>query len=245
MRDRAALCGHVARAARSEPRRPNSLWSEPVQGVIKSYDPATKDGIVVRDTDLVEFDLGRDALDGSLFRMLRQGQRVCFELDDAGLATQLSLGSEVDMGTPAFRGARTPRRSPDRGPWRRSPSTDNVTERAQHSRVIPVRSLRTESTSNRGKQWQSAPATNSSRTGSSTGGRSSTGLGRVVRRHRRGVRPAVPAARRQRHLRAAERGQASEQLPGAVGPQRRRPRRGPHLHRLAASGRRRPDQQLA
>ena len=79
-----------------------------MQGVIKSYDPATKDGIVVRDTDLVEFDLGPDALDGSLFRMLRQGQRVCFELDDRGLATGLNLGSEVDMGTPAFLGSADP-----------------------------------------------------------------------------------------------------------------------------------------
>ena len=58
-----------------------------MQGVIKSYDPATKDGIVVRDTDLAEFDLSRQELDGSLFRMLRQGQRVCFELDDQGLAS--------------------------------------------------------------------------------------------------------------------------------------------------------------
>lgn len=73
-----------------------------MQGVIKSYDPATKDGIVVRDTDLAEFDLASNALDGSLFRMLRQGQRVCFELDESGRATGLSLGSEVDMGTPAF-----------------------------------------------------------------------------------------------------------------------------------------------
>lgn len=73
-----------------------------MQGVIKSYDPATKDGIVVRDTDLGEFDLSPAALDGSLFRMLRQGQRVCFELDPAGRAVALSLGSEVDMGTPAF-----------------------------------------------------------------------------------------------------------------------------------------------
>ncbi len=79
-----------------------------MQGVIKSYDPATKDGIVVRDTDLVEFDLSRDALDGSLFRMLRQGQRVCFELDAAGLATGMLMGSEVDMGTPAFLGSADP-----------------------------------------------------------------------------------------------------------------------------------------
>ena len=32
--------------------------------------------------------------------MLRQGQRVIFDLDDAGRATGLRIGSEVDMGTP-------------------------------------------------------------------------------------------------------------------------------------------------
>ena len=34
------------------------------------------------------------------FRMVRQGQRVIFDLDEQGLATQLRLGSEVDLGTP-------------------------------------------------------------------------------------------------------------------------------------------------
>ena len=34
--------------------------------------------------------------------MLRQGQRVIFDLEDSGLATNLRLGSEVDMGTPDF-----------------------------------------------------------------------------------------------------------------------------------------------
>jgi cold shock CspA family protein len=71
-----------------------------VQGVIKSYDPATGDGLVVRDTDLSEYDLAADALDGSVFRMLRQGQRVVFDLDDQGRASRLRLGREVDMGTP-------------------------------------------------------------------------------------------------------------------------------------------------
>jgi CspA family cold shock protein len=71
-----------------------------VQGVIKSYDPATGDGLVVRDTDLSEYDLAADALDGSVFRMLRQGQRVVFDLDDQGRASRLRLGSEVEMGTP-------------------------------------------------------------------------------------------------------------------------------------------------
>ena len=73
-----------------------------MQGVIKSYDPGTGDGVVVRDTDMSEYDLAGDALAGSVFRMLRQGQRVCFDLDRSGRATQLSLGSEIDMGTPDF-----------------------------------------------------------------------------------------------------------------------------------------------
>ncbi|MEI7547923.1 MAG: cold-shock protein [Actinomycetota bacterium] len=71
-----------------------------MQGVIKSYDPESGDGIVVRDTDLNEVDLAGNALDGSLFRMLRQGQRVIFDLDTDGRATALRLGSEIDMETP-------------------------------------------------------------------------------------------------------------------------------------------------
>ena len=71
-----------------------------MQGVIKSYDPGTGDGIVIRETDFAEFDLAAGALDGSVFRMLRQGQRVLFVLDTDQRATSLSLGSEVDMGTP-------------------------------------------------------------------------------------------------------------------------------------------------
>ncbi|MDO8391253.1 MAG: cold-shock protein [Actinomycetota bacterium] len=71
-----------------------------MQGVIKSYDPTSGDGIVVRDTDLKEVDLAGNALDGSLFRMLRQGQRVIFDLDTDGRATALRLGSEIDMETP-------------------------------------------------------------------------------------------------------------------------------------------------
>ena len=71
-----------------------------MQGVVKSYDPETGDGSVVSDTTLAEFDLAVDALEGSIFRMLRQGQRVVFNVDDAGRATKLRLGSEADMTTP-------------------------------------------------------------------------------------------------------------------------------------------------
>ena len=73
-----------------------------MQGVIKSYDPGTGDGVVVSDTDWVEYDLAEGALVGSVFRMLRQGQRVIFDLDGEERATSLRLGSEVDMGTPGF-----------------------------------------------------------------------------------------------------------------------------------------------
>jgi CspA family cold shock protein len=84
-----------------------------LQGVIKSYDPSTGDGTVVTDTDLAEYDLAADALTGSVFRMLRQGQRVCFELDGDGRATRLSLGSERDMGTPDLDAHAEPVPEPD------------------------------------------------------------------------------------------------------------------------------------
>ncbi|MEO6120581.1 MAG: hypothetical protein ABIW46_09300 [Acidimicrobiales bacterium] len=72
-----------------------------MQGVVRSYDPGTRIGVIVRDTpDRSEYDLAVGALDGSIFRMLRQGQRVVFDLDAGGQATRVRLGSEVDMATP-------------------------------------------------------------------------------------------------------------------------------------------------
>lgn len=72
-----------------------------MQGVIKSYDPASGGGLVITDSaGLPEYELAANALEGSVFRMLRQGQRVVFDLDDAGLATKVRIGAEVDMGLP-------------------------------------------------------------------------------------------------------------------------------------------------
>jgi len=73
-----------------------------MQGVVKAFDPSTGDGLVLRDTDLSEFELAPDALVGSVFRMLRQGQRVVFDLNEQGRATRVRLGSEADMKTPGF-----------------------------------------------------------------------------------------------------------------------------------------------
>ena len=71
-----------------------------MQGVIRSYDPTSGEGVVVCDHDRSELTLAADALDGSIFRMLRQGQRIVFEVDGEGRATHVRAGSEVDMGLP-------------------------------------------------------------------------------------------------------------------------------------------------
>ncbi len=71
-----------------------------MQGVIKSFDPISRDGVLVNEADMADVDLAENALEGSILRMLRPGQRVQFDLDADGLATSLRLGSEVDMSTP-------------------------------------------------------------------------------------------------------------------------------------------------
>jgi CspA family cold shock protein len=71
-----------------------------VQGVVRTFDPQTREGILVCDTDRSEYVLATDALEGSLFRMLRQGQRINFEVDGEGRATHVRIGSEPDMGLP-------------------------------------------------------------------------------------------------------------------------------------------------
>jgi cold shock CspA family protein len=71
-----------------------------VQGVVRTYDPLTGEGLLISDGDRAEYVLALDALEGSLFRMLRQGQRVNFDLDAAGRATRVRIGSEPDMGLP-------------------------------------------------------------------------------------------------------------------------------------------------
>ena len=50
-------------------------------GVVKSYDPNTGNGIVILDTDKTEVFLAPGSLKGSIFRTLRQGQRVNFDIE--------------------------------------------------------------------------------------------------------------------------------------------------------------------
>ncbi len=68
--------------------------------------------------------------------------------------------------------------------------------------------------------------------------------GPLVRRLEGRIPGYAQGAGRRRHRDVAQPGQAAQLDPRALGPARRRPRRGPDLHLLEVEGRRRPDQQL-
>ena len=72
-----------------------------MQGVVRIFDPISGEGIVVNEADRDELAFAADALEGSLFRTLRQGQRINFDLDADGRAIKVRFGSEVDMGLPS------------------------------------------------------------------------------------------------------------------------------------------------
>ena len=68
-----------------------------MQGFVKMYDPNSGAGVVVRDDDRSEVYLRPGALSGSIFRSLRQGQRINFELetiDGKPFATSVRVGSD-------------------------------------------------------------------------------------------------------------------------------------------------------
>jgi len=71
-----------------------------MQGVVKVYDPKTGIGVIIREDNNEPVYLRPGSLDGSLFRMLRQGQRVVFDLtagEESGgrqFAHRLRFGSD-------------------------------------------------------------------------------------------------------------------------------------------------------
>ena len=52
------------------------------QGVVKSYDPNSGSGIVLLDIDRTEVYIQPGSLKDSIFRTLRQGQRINFEVEN-------------------------------------------------------------------------------------------------------------------------------------------------------------------
>ena len=68
-----------------------------MQGVVKVYDPTTGFGLILLDDGTSEVVLAPGALDGSIFRTLRQGQRIVFDTSEDGgrvLATRVRIGSD-------------------------------------------------------------------------------------------------------------------------------------------------------
>ncbi|HQZ14720.1 MAG TPA: hypothetical protein PLT55_02650 [Acidimicrobiia bacterium] len=70
-----------------------------MQGVIISFDPTNEIGSIMVDSpDRSKYPLAAGTLDNSIFKMLRQGQRVNFELNEEKHAINVRIGSEIDMG---------------------------------------------------------------------------------------------------------------------------------------------------
>jgi len=69
----------------------------PSQGFVKTYDPTTGVGVIVRDDDHSEVFLRPGSLSGSIFRFLRQGQRIVFDVvedDGVAFAATVRVGQE-------------------------------------------------------------------------------------------------------------------------------------------------------
>ncbi|MFL2696510.1 MAG: cold shock domain-containing protein [Candidatus Actinomarina sp.] len=65
------------------------------QGVVKTYDPNSGNGIVVIDSDKTEVYIKAGSLKGSIFRTLRQGQRINFDInveEDLKVITNVKIG---------------------------------------------------------------------------------------------------------------------------------------------------------
>ena len=65
------------------------------QGVVKSYDPNSGSGIVILDTDKSEVYIQAGSLKDSIFRTLRQGQRINFDIeliDDKKIIKNIKIG---------------------------------------------------------------------------------------------------------------------------------------------------------
>lgn len=52
------------------------------QATVKLYDSLTKTGTLLADDGETEFAVDQHSLEGSMFRFLRPGQRVTFDLDE-------------------------------------------------------------------------------------------------------------------------------------------------------------------
>lgn len=59
------------------------------QATVKTYDSVTRTGVLISDDGSQEFDVDGAALDSGMFRFLRPGQRVTFDLVETEGATSI------------------------------------------------------------------------------------------------------------------------------------------------------------
>ena len=65
------------------------------QATVKSYDSAARSGVLVADDGVTEYEVDAAAMESGMFRFLRPGQRVTFDLEDAAgrrVARNLRIG---------------------------------------------------------------------------------------------------------------------------------------------------------
>ena len=68
-----------------------------MQGFVKTYDTGTQTGVIVLDPGPGEVYLRPGSLEGSMFRFLRQGQKITFETvedDEQSFATDVRIGHD-------------------------------------------------------------------------------------------------------------------------------------------------------
>ena len=68
-----------------------------MQGFVKTYDTGTQTGVVVLDPEQTEVYLRPGSLEGSMFRFLRQGQRITFDVveeDDQTFVSNVRIGHD-------------------------------------------------------------------------------------------------------------------------------------------------------
>ena len=70
-----------------------------VQGVVKTYDPTTGIGMVLSDDSTSEIILRPGSLAGSIFRLLRQGQRIIFDVTEE---SGVSYASNIRVGQAGY-----------------------------------------------------------------------------------------------------------------------------------------------
>lgn len=59
------------------------------QATVKSYDSITKTGVLISDDHETTYEIGPETIDESMFRFLRPGQRVTFEVIEMAGQTRI------------------------------------------------------------------------------------------------------------------------------------------------------------